>query len=145
MTETSVRKITTHKLLPWTREGAKAVEAETDRIWAAVPSHWLEVSRGPNGSGYRHKIAVNLTVIFGVDYFPDGHLWQHASIAWTDRMPTYDDLCKLKAEFIGGDRKAVMVLPAEPEHVNIHPYCLHLYCRLDGDPLPDFTFGGKMI
>jgi hypothetical protein len=24
---------------------------------------------------------------------------------------------------------------------NIHPNCLHLFCCLDGDPLPDFTGG----
>jgi hypothetical protein len=44
--------------------------------------------------------------------------------------------------FVGSARKAVMVLPAEEEHVNIHPFCLHLYSPLDRDPLPDFRMNG---
>ena len=71
--------------------------------------------------------------------------WLHASIARPKMMPTYDDLTELKQTFIGKDRKAIMVLPAEAEHVNIHNYCLHLFACLGEDPLPDFTKGSGQI
>lgn len=71
----------------------------------------------------------------------DGVDWIHASIAFNDTMPTYDDLVLLhKAVFGAGWAYQVFAPPSE--HVNIHQYALHLYGRADGKPaLPDFTFG----
>ena len=34
-----------------------------------------------------------------------------------------------------------MVFPERKFHVNIHPFCLHLWCCLDGDGLPEFSHG----
>jgi hypothetical protein len=75
----------------------------------------------------------------------DGEDWVHASIAWTDRMPTYADLKLLhRAVFDGG--WAYQVFAPESDHVNIHQYALHLFGRLDGKPaLPDFTYGSGSI
>jgi hypothetical protein len=69
----------------------------------------------------------------------DGREWTHASIAWKDRMPTYEDVKSLyQAVFAGG--YAYMVFPPPEEHVNIHNYALHLWGRQDGQPaLPRFA------
>ncbi len=76
----------------------------------------------------------------------EGHNWIHASCSFQDRMPSYADLVWLKDTVFGDSRSAYMVLPKRESHVNIHPYCLHLYGRLDGtDALPDFTMGQGTI
>lgn len=113
-----------------------------------LPANWTPIGEfGPGGWTYvdrRRRLSVIQTLSDKND-FGDGRTWLHVSIASPDRMPTYDELIELKATFVGEDRKAIMVLPPRSEHVNIHPNCLHLYCCLDGDPLPDFTTGKEMI
>ena len=71
----------------------------------------------------------------------DGVEWIHGSIAYDDRMPTYEDLCLLhRAVFDRG--WAYQVFAPETEHVDIHRFALHLWGRLDGAAaLPDFTRG----
>jgi len=77
--------------------------------------------------------------------YDDGKLWRHVSFSRPNRMPSYDDMMRVKLDFIGENCKAIMVLPAKSEHVNIHDYCLHLYAPINHDPLPDFTMGSGMI
>lgn len=72
----------------------------------------------------------------------DGKRWLHVSASRPARVPSYRDLCMVKSIFIGDSRKAVQVFAPASEHVNIHPYCLHLWSCLDGDGLPDFRSGG---
>lgn len=70
----------------------------------------------------------------------DPHEWTHASISWTDRLPTYAELCRLKEAVWGGDGYAYQVFAPASEHVNIHEFALHLWGRADGAPvLPEFT------
>lgn len=73
--------------------------------------------------------------------FYDSNTWVHVSISRRGKEPSYQDLVYLKRHWLGDNLKAIMVLPEKERHVNIHPNCLHLYCCLDGDVLPDFTMG----
>ena len=75
----------------------------------------------------------------------DGHPWLHVSVSHAQRLPTYAELADTKRAFVGPERKAIQVFPAETEHVNVHPFCLHLWCRLDGSSLPDFSRGRGMV
>lgn len=69
-----------------------------------------------------------------------GKKWLHVSFSRKSRIPSYDDLLRVKKDFIGEDRKAVMVFPDKDHYVNLHPYCLHLYSCIDGDDgLPEFS------
>ena len=102
-----------------------------------LPRDWMFVSPyGPAGKMYQ-TILDDLAVIetFGTH---KGEEWYHLSVSRSNRIPSYEDLVKVKRDFIGADRKAIMILPPRSEHVNIHPFCLHLYYRRDGDSLPDF-------
>jgi len=75
----------------------------------------------------------------------DGNDWVHASVAWTDHMPTYEDL-KMLHSAVFGEGWAYQVFAPSDEHVNLHEFALHLFGRLDGKPaLPDFTFGSGSI
>jgi len=75
----------------------------------------------------------------------DNKPWLHVSISRRDRIPSYEELVFAKETLIGKSKKAIQVFPADEEHVNQHPFCLHLWRCLQGDPLPDFTRGNKMI
>jgi hypothetical protein len=77
--------------------------------------------------------------------YGDGKWWYHVSVSHRKRIITYDELTYVKRHWVGDDHKAIMVLPEKSKHVNIHPNCLHLFCCLDGDPLPDFTGGMDTI
>jgi hypothetical protein len=103
-----------------------------------LPPGWCEIPHG----GY-HGVWVNqkkqMKVIASFEIH-DQKQWLHVSISHERRMPAYQDLVYLKRHWIGADKKAVMVLPEESEHVNIHPRCLHLFCCINGDPLPDFKW-----
>jgi len=121
----------------------REVEPIRHRI-ASEYKHWTLIEKRQDGISYRHSIAQGLTAIFSVEYH-GGMCWLHASIARIDKIPDYKDLCKLKKEFIGPNLAALMKLPKESEHVNIHPYTLHLFSCLDGDILPDFTDGSGSL
>jgi len=86
-----------------------------------------------------------LRVIITDVKYDDGCLWRHVSMSHQRKLPSYKEMKIVKDAFIGEHRKAIQVFPAKTDHVNIHPYCLHLYCNLDRDILPDFTMGSGMI
>lgn len=97
-----------------------------------------------DGFMYKSK-SRGLTVIQSESTEIDGHKWLHTSYSRKSRIPTYEDTVFIKNNFIGKDKKAVMIFPEESEHINIHPFCLHLWTCLDGDELPDFTHGINSI
>ena len=102
---------------------------------------WTAPQRlGPDGWGYR-KIGSPGSIIVTCADHDDGHDWVHASIAFPDHMPTYEDLKMLHAA-VFCDGWAYQVFAPPSDHVNIHEYALHIWGRLDGKPgLPDFTRG----
>jgi hypothetical protein len=67
----------------------------------------------------------------------------HVSYSYPDHIPEYSDTVFVKHIFIG-DREAYMVFPLKNKHVNIHPYCLHLFSP-EKPVLPDFTRGLGII
>lgn len=93
-----------------------------------------------------HDVALPIgTIIVTVTELPDAQAsgdftdWCHASMSWTDRVPTYDELVLLKSAVWGDDGEAYQVHPRAVRHVNLHEYALHLWGRADGAPvLPDF-------
>jgi hypothetical protein len=90
-------------------------------------------------------------VIFSVCRYDDGEIWVHASVCGRKGrgefyLPDFNEIKRVKHDFIGPDRWAYQVFPSEKEYVNVNPYVLHLYARMDGKPaLPDFTWGTGQI
>ncbi len=78
-----------------------------------------------------------ITVILATEIV-DGELWAHLSYSRVDRIPSWEDGKRVKDVFLGPKRKALIVLPPDAEYFNLHPNCLHMFCSLDRDPLPDF-------
>ncbi len=86
-----------------------------------------------------------LSVLVSVARQPeDGRCWLHVSATRPDRIPSYEDLCLVKRVFVGADRQALQIFPRAERHVSLHNYCLHLWCCLDGDGLPDFGAHGTI-
>jgi hypothetical protein len=82
-----------------------------------------------------------LKVIWSAAEEEDGKIWMHVSVSRPTRLPSYTDLARVKALFIG-DRVSYSVWATAADHVNIHQNCLHLWAVLEGEePLPDFTRG----
>lgn len=97
-----------------------------------------------DGYSYASK-SRGLVVIQSTSVELDGKLWLHTSYSRKKRIPTYEDTQFIKKYFIGDDKKAIAIYPKIEEHVNIMPYCLHLWSCLEDDSLPDFTHGMKSI
>lgn len=53
--------------------------------------------------------------------------WEHLSVAFKDRTPTWDEMCQYKDIFFEKDECCVQYHPAESEYVNIHEHCLHIW------------------
>lgn len=101
-----------------------------------IPKGYRFLRRHGNGAAYMS--ASGLSVIFDVCEKRDRRWWMHLSIAGSGRLPAYDELKHAKAAFMG-DRRAIQVFPSSENHVNIHPYCLHLFACLGDDGLPEFS------
>lgn len=107
----------------------EALPRETPAGWGMVLEH---------KDGRLFKSADGLAVIVSGNVEEDGKRWLHLSVSRRSYMPTWTDLRRVKETFLG-DRYAAMVSPPPSVYVNIHPYCLHLWCCLDTWPLPEFS------
>jgi hypothetical protein len=65
----------------------------------------------------------------------DGMGWRHLSItnAQKKMLPPYNVMCRVKACFFGDDAWVVQFHVPPEEHIDDHPYCLHLWQYLDGE------------
>jgi hypothetical protein len=108
-----------------------------------IPKDWNRRNAQEGFIVYRHTSG--LEVILSVDdKFGDGRTWIHCSCAYSDKLPTYNEVCLVKRFFIGTNRKALMIFPEERNHVNIHSYALHLWSAIEGDNLPEFGIEGTI-
>lgn len=84
-----------------------------------------------------------LSVIASVAIYDDGREWLHVSFSRERKIPTYADLQFVKREFIGNEKKAIMIFPEQENYVNIHKNCLHLWYSAE-NPLPEFSDMGTI-
>lgn len=98
-----------------------------------IPQHWKQIVAPlpENQTVYEHKL-IQLRVIISISDLKDGSKWFHISVSRPDRCPSWDELMKIKNEFLGEEREAYQVLPKKSDHVNICGYCLHFWARVDG-------------
>jgi hypothetical protein len=67
--------------------------------------------------------------------FSNGGGWDHVSISFKHRCPTWEEMCRVKDMFFSEDETVVQYHPAREDYVNNHPYCLHLW-KPQRDPIP---------
>ena len=75
----------------------------------------------------------------------DGMGWEHVSVSRSDRCPTWDEMCQVKAMFWGEDDCVVQYHPPRSEYVNNQPRCLHLWRQVDVEFAlpPSYMVGDK--
>jgi hypothetical protein len=126
----------------------EALELTQNLYPLVLPHGWKKQSIDPRSS-FAGQMAYmrgdGLFVIFTADRLQgDGKTWLHVSMSRKSRIPSYQDMCDVKFLFIGKERQAIQIFAPEAKHINIHPYCLHLWCALEGDGLPDFGQDGTI-
>lgn len=121
--------------------------ADVRAMLARVPPSWSfiqEFDSTDDGAVFRRG---SLQVIMSLGRYDDGRLWVHVSVCGRTGshrfyLPSWEELKRVKDDFIGRDAWAYQVLPAQVEYVNHNEHVLHLYALLAGKPaLPDFTRG----
>jgi len=116
-------------------------------VIARVPPAWNLLIRNEDGAAF---LRGNLKVIISVAYELDSKIWIHVSCSAHKGkipcLPTWEDMKRVKHDFIGPDRWAYQVFPSEKDYINQNPNVLHLFSLLEGEPaLPDFTKGSQSI
>lgn len=111
---------------------------------ARVPLSWTLAQDTEHGAYYRRG---HVQVGFTVGRYEDNELWLHVSLCvrkgpTSFELPSWEDIKRVKTDFIGCDKWAYQVFPDEREYVNDNPCVLHLFARYDRSrALPDFTRG----
>jgi hypothetical protein len=93
------------------------------------PAPWSEFS-AELMIGYYHPI-MELSVLLSVDTLENNERYLHISASFPSHAPTYSDLRDIKNIFIGKEAEAFQVLPKESEYINVHPYCMHIWHKLE--------------
>lgn len=70
------------------------------------------------------------------DRFGQAGHWLHLSFSRRGRLPSWPDLVSARDELGYGERVFVQMLPPKTFWLNVHPYCLHMVSRLDGETVP---------
>jgi hypothetical protein len=53
--------------------------------------------------------------------------WDHVSVSRINRCPNWPEMEMVKKAFFGKDEVVMQLHVPEAEHINQHPYCLHLW------------------
>ena len=95
----------------------------------------------PWGFGYALEDRSGLLVLIDCERKEDDRWWVHISVSRSKRLPSYEEMARIKVAFLG-DRYAYSVWAPVEMHVNIMPTCLHLWGLVDtfnGQALPEFS------
>jgi hypothetical protein len=81
---------------------------------------------GPYGQNYGFFVAAFKGRTLRMQVSAGGG-WDHVSVSLPDRCPTWEEMSFVKDLFFRDDEVVMQLHPAKSEHVNFHPYCLHLW------------------
>lgn len=123
--ETATRIAEANLLLPFGYDPAKLQPVR--RLWSPLVRAYLGKVKPCKGASFIQSVNAI-----------DGEIWHHVSLSYSDRMPGYEELKWARDAFFREDDTVIQVFPRADRHVNIHPYCLHLWCNMERQPLPDF-------
>lgn len=66
-----------------------------------------------------------------------GPAWEHVSVSLARRTPTWAEMEWVRDLFWERDATVLQFSAPREKHINLHPYCLHLWRRIGEDhPLP---------
>lgn len=98
-----------------------------------------EVAHLPNvkllltdGNGAAFRVRINSLWLLKV-IASDGYGWDHVSVSCEGRCPTWGEMELIKRLFFKEDETAMQLHVPPQDHVNCHPYCLHLWRPQDAE------------
>lgn len=59
--------------------------------------------------------------------------WEHVSVSYPNRLPDWEEMCRVKDIFFEPEEVVVQYHPRKSEYKNLHPYCLHLWRKCGED------------
>jgi hypothetical protein len=70
-----------------------------------------------------------------------GEGWDHVSVSLLNRCPNWPEMDFIKRKFFHPNEVVMQLHVGEEDHINVHPYVLHLWRpHLDAIPLPPKAF-----
>ena len=66
----------------------------------------------------------------------NGDGWDHVSVSCRNRCPNWQEMEHVKRLFFADDETAMQLHVPPADHVNVHPYTLHLWRPNDGREIP---------
>jgi len=76
----------------------------------------------------------NIRVVASDSAEPGSDGWEHVSVSTATRCPTWEEMCFVKSLFWDDEETVMQLHPPKSQWVNNHPYCLHLWRKIDRDP-----------
>jgi hypothetical protein len=126
------------------RERYPVDPAQVRAMLMRIPPSWTKIEDSLDGACF---VRGTVQVIVSLGLYDDGQLWIHASLCGRTGqnkfcLPSWEELKRVKHDFIGDERWAYQVLPPPTDYINQNPSVLHLFARFEGaNALPDFTRG----
>lgn len=103
----------------------------------SIPGLVIDLRGDDGGHGWIYNLDLKKPDRPAQVQFSWGCGWDHVSVSWPNRCPTWDEMCKVKSMFFHPEEICVEYHPSESEYVNQHPYCLHLWrYQQPGMPMP---------
>ena len=96
-----------------------------------TPEYWNEL-KSPAPEYMRVWRNRGLQTLISKSITKDTRWWWHVSVSRPDRMPTWQELAKVRKDFFGEEIEFYQVLPKRSEYVNVHQFCLHMWAPMDG-------------
>jgi hypothetical protein len=89
------------------------------------------VVHGPCG------VDLKLMVSDGTDWPFDAPAWEHVSVSTRSRTPNWREMEYVRSLCWADDELVLQFSVPRQKHINLHPYCLHLWRPIGVDiPLP---------
>lgn len=98
----------------------------------------LVVREGEDGGWAEVRLLSSKKTIPAMVVFSWDGGWDHVSISFRNRTPTWEEMCEVKDMFFAPDEVVVQYHPAKSEYVNAMENCLHLWrkqgCKMPAPP-----------
>lgn len=86
---------------------------------------------GETGDEYNGAFKINYEGTFFFVIASNGMNWEHVSVSHSQRIPSWEVMCKIKEMFFEDEEIVMQLHPKKSQYVNNHKYCLHLWRPLE--------------
>lgn len=103
---------------------------ELDVFRVPVPEGMNFPSAGPSGGVFSVPNPHSMYPLRVIATISQG--WEHVSVSLQHRCPRWEEMEHVKRMFFNENEVVIQLHVAEKNHVNCHPFCLHLWRPMKG-------------